>query len=396
MKQRILLIDALRGFALLGIILTHISGWFYGGTLSTEVLEKYQSDFASNMVFYFDTFFVARKFYAIFSFLFGVGFALQFVHKKDSDVYFIPRFMWRLVILLCIGFVHHIHWKGDILAIYAILGFFMMLFRNASDKVLWIAILFFILNVPVLLREIVIFNRTPVNSMVALKQKVKSHNSDDLTQSYNTLKKGTYTEVIIQNFKSLKLTAYYQLYSGRIFITFGFFLLGLWVGKKKVFEHLKENKSLIRNIMWVSITINLFLLSIIAIVNAPEVVHKMPSWFVIVEKFMFSYQALSMTIFYITACSLWLEKTYMDIVLVNLSAIGKTSLTNYLLQSTFGILLFYGIGFGLAGECSPAWCYVIGIGIFLIQIICSRLWLSRFKYGPAEWLWRSGTYFKWQ
>ncbi len=148
--------------------------------------------------------------------------------------------------------------------------------------------------------------------------------------------------------------------------------------------------------MWVSITINLLLLSIIAIVNAPEVVHKMPSWFVIVEKFMFSYQALSMTIFYITALSLWLEKTYMDIVLVNLSAIGKTSLTNYLLQSTFGILLFYGIGFGLAGECSPVWCYVIGIGIFLIQIVCSRLWLSRFKYGPAEWLWRSGTYFKWQ
>jgi len=93
---------------------------------------------------------------------------------------------------------------------------------------------------------------------------------------------------------------------------------------------------------------------------------------------------------------LWLSKTYMEKVLINFSAIGKMALSNYLLQSAIGVMLFYSVGFGLAGDISPAWCYVIGIGIFIFQIIFSKWWLSKFIYGPMEWLWRSATYLKWQ
>ena len=397
MKQRILLVDALRGFALFGIILAHIGGWFIAGAMPSEVWQKYQNDLGSTIVNYFDAIFITGKFYTFFSFLFGVSFALQLLQKKESDKAFIPRFMWRLVILFIIGFVHHIHWKGDILGIYAILGFFMLLFRNASDKILLIAILFFTLNVPSFIREVIAYNEVPEKPKTEKEQKAENEKSErENAKSYYTLKKGSYTEIVVQNFKDLKFKADFQWNSGRIFVTFGFFLLGLLVGKRKIFEHLNENKKLIKKMMWWSIGVNIFIIAFFLTIDIAQLWDKMPKWFGMVGNFLFSLHSLLMTIFYITGLSLWLSKTYMEKVLINFSAIGKMALSNYLLQSAFGVLLFYGIGFGLAGDISPAWCYVIGIGIFIFQIIFSKWWLSKFIYGPMEWLWRSATYLKWQ
>lgn len=397
MKQRILLVDALRGFALFGIILAHIGGWFIAGAMPSEVWQKYQNDLGSTIVNYFDAIFITGKFYTFFSFLFGVSFALQLLQKKESDKAFIPRFMWRLVILFIIGFVHHIHWKGDILGIYAFLGFFMLLFRNASDKILLIAILFFTLNVPSFIREVIAYNEVPEKPKTEKEQKAENEKSErENAKSYYTLKKGSYTEIVVQNFKDLKFKADFQWNSGRIFVTFGFFLLGLLVGKRKIFEHLNENKKLIKKMMWWSIGVNIFIIAFFLTIDIAQLWDKMPKWFGMVGNFLFSLHSLLMTIFYITGLSLWLSKTYMEKVLINFSAIGKMALTNYLLQSAIGVMLFYGIGFGLAGDISPAWCYVIGIGIFIFQIIFSKWWLSKFIYGPMEWLWRSATYLKWQ
>ncbi|MET3129283.1 uncharacterized protein ABID42_004405 [Arcicella rosea] len=397
MKQRILLVDALRGFALFGIILAHIGGWFIAGAMPSEVWQKYQNDIGSTIVNYFDAIFITGKFYTFFSFLFGVSFALQLLQKKESDKAFIPRFMWRLVILFIIGFVHHIHWKGDILGIYAFLGFFMLLFRNASDKILLIAILFFTLNVPSFIREVIAYNQAPEKPKTEKEQKAENEKSErENAKSYYTLKKGSYTEIVVQNFKDLKFKADFQWNSGRIFVTFGFFLLGLLVGKRKIFEHLNENKKLIKKMMWWSIGVNFFIIAFFLTIDIAQLWDKMPKWFGMVGNFLFSLHSLLMTIFYITGLSLWLSKTYMEKVLINFSAIGKMALSNYLLQSAIGVMLFYSVGFGLAGDISPAWCYVIGIGIFIFQIIFSKWWLSKFIYGPMEWLWRSATYLKWQ
>ena len=365
--------------------------------MPSEVWQKYQNDLGSTIVNYFDAIFITGKFYTFFSFLFGVSFALQLLQKKESDKAFIPRFMWRLVILFIIGFVHHIHWKGDILGIYAILGFFMLLFRNASNKVLLIAILFFTLNVPSFIREVIAYNQAPEKPKTEKEQKAENEKSErENAKSYYTLKKGSYTEIVVQNFKDLKFKADFQWNSGRIFVTFGFFLLGLLVGKRKIFEHLNENKKLIKKMMWWSIGVNIFIIAFFLTIDIAQLWDKMPKWFGMVGNFLFSLHSLLMTIFYITGLSLWLSKTYMEKVLINFSAIGKMALSNYLLQSVIGVMLFYSVGFGLAGDISPAWCYVIGIGIFIFQIIFSKWWLSKFIYGPMEWLWRSATYLKWQ
>jgi uncharacterized protein len=99
---------------------------------------------------------------------------------------------------------------------------------------------------------------------------------------------------------------------------------------------------------------------------------------------------------YVAGFSLLLSKISWKGILEQLSYVGRMALTNYLLQSFVGILLFYGFGLGLAGDFNPAWCLLGAVAVFLLQILLSKWWLSRYYYGPIEWLWRSATYGKWQ
>ena len=79
-----------------------------------------------------------------------------------------------------------------------------------------------------------------------------------------------------------------------------------------------------------------------------------------------------------------------------MAAVGKMALTSYIAQTVFGLLLFYGVGFGLYGKTSPGTNYIIAIGFFVLQVFFSKWYLRYFYFGPLEWLWRSGTYLKWQ
>ncbi len=395
--ERILLIDGLRGFSLLGIVLAHISGWFIAGGVPNSVYQKFQNDLGSTIANYIGGIFIDGKFYTLFSFLFGLSFAIQLFQRKENDPKFIQRFMWRLVILFIIGFIHHIHWKGDILGIYAVLGFFMILFRNASNKILWMGILFFILNIPILIHDTVNEMKPKEKPKTEKEQKAEQDKYEKETlKSYETLKKGTYPEVIVQNFKDFKYKADFQFDSGRIYITLGFFLLGLWVGRRKFFENFEQHKLFTKKAMWWCLGANIFIVSFFLTLQIGNYFDKFPQWIGIVFNFLFTIHSVTMTLFYVTGIALLLNLKSMHWILDKLSAVGKMGLTNYLLQSMIGVILFYGIGFGLAGDFNAGWCYLIGITIFIFQIIFSKWWLSKFIYGPMEWLWRSATYMKWQ
>lgn len=396
-KERILIIDGLRGFSLLGIVLAHISGWFIAGGIPDVVWQKYQNDVGTAIANYFGGIFIEGKFYTLFSFLFGLSFALQLFQRKDQDSHFIRRFMWRLVILFIIGFIHHIHWKGDILGIYAILGFLMILFRNASDKILWIGILFFILNSPIIFKGILDGTKPKEKPKTEKEQKVESDKyAKETLESYNTLKSGSYPAVIKQNFRDLKYKADFQFDSGRIYITLGFFLLGLWVGRRKFFDNFDVNKPFFKKVMWWCLGVNVFIIAFLLTLVLGKYFEKLGTWGNLLGNTLYNIHCVTMTVFYITSISLLLNLKSMRWILDKFSAVGKMGLTNYLLQSAIGVILFYGIGFGLAGEFNAGWCYLIGIAIFILQIVVSKWWLSNFIYGPMEWLWRSATYLKWQ
>ena len=127
-SERIQLIDGLRGFALFGILIAHITYWFNAGPIPNQIFEKF-NDIGFQIASTFEVILISGKFYTFFSFLFGLSFALQMSSKSFT----IGRFAWRLVILGLIGIIHSLHWRGDILSIYFVVGFVMILFRNSSD-----------------------------------------------------------------------------------------------------------------------------------------------------------------------------------------------------------------------------------------------------------------------
>src|SRR6478752_3753455 len=152
--DRIHIIDALRGFTLLGIIIAHMTEQYYAGPLP-EVINKaaHPSDF-DNIVMGFSLIFISGKFFMIFSFLFGMSFYLQ-LKNANGDFRFLVKFAWRLLLLFGIGMIHHLHYRGDILSIYAMLCFGLLITYRLPEKyLLWIGLLL-VIDVPGMVTRVV-------------------------------------------------------------------------------------------------------------------------------------------------------------------------------------------------------------------------------------------------
>jgi uncharacterized protein len=395
-SNRIALVDGLRGIALLGIVIAHALGWFIAGFIPESVWQSYQNSLSTTIVNYFDGIFISGKFYTFFSLLFGLSFSLQFTNRKADDTHFELRFLWRLALLFVIGFIHHIHWRGDILGIYAFLGIFLLLANFFSNRVVLILAILMSLNTPILvIRTVEYWHPSPKVSEVVAKKEQEKSNKEQL-KNFQTLKAGSYTQILQQNFKDFAFKADFQWNSGRIFVTYGFFLLGLLIGRLRLFDHFQEYKKQFKKTVWACFILNIVIVTFFITLQATIPWDKLPSWFGIFSEFLFSIHSATMTIMYVAGFSLLLSKISWKGILEQLSYVGRMALTNYLLQSFVGILLFYGFGLGLAGDFNPAWCLLGAVVVFLLQILLSKWWLSRYYYGPIEWLWRSATYGKWQ
>ncbi len=387
-KERILLIDGLRGFALLGILIAHITYWFNAGPTPDDVFGKYGNDVGFQIASTFEGIFISGKFYTFFSFLFGLSFALQ----MESKSFTIGRFLWRLFILGLIGLIHSLHWRGDILSIYFVVGLVMILFRKASDKVLIIVSFLLILNLPSRIRE-VYYLAYPTAPLTAVQQKQQQQKTNEYWQM---LRRGNYPELLAANVPALSEKFDFQFESGRIYITLGYFLLGLLAGRRKWFSQWEQHRSFFKK--WLKIS-GFATLGIIAVAvplgilfgnGAPK------PWFNILMSSLYDIHCVFLTFFYIAGMTFLLQKKSWQGALQNFAVIGKLALTSYLGQTLVGILLFYGIGLNLIGEINPWICLLLTFPVFGLQIVFSRWWLSQYNYGPVEWLWRSLTYLRWQ
>src|SRR5688572_19139777 len=243
---RITVIDALRGFTLLGIVITHIIEQYYAG----PVPEKYavQGNILDTIASAFSMILITGKFYAIFSFLFGLSFYIQF-SKAKADAPFLLRFSWRLILLFIIGFVHHLHYRGDILTIYAMVGFVLLIAYRLPDKYLLIVSLALVFDAPGVLTRIIglVGNDPTVNEFIRQDQA-------KAIAYYETFKYGTYLNLLQANLESFKMKMDFQFWSGRIYMTPGLFLLGLYAGRKRFFEeipaHVRIIKKYLQNAAW--------------------------------------------------------------------------------------------------------------------------------------------------
>ncbi|MCM4161823.1 DUF418 domain-containing protein [Antarcticibacterium flavum] len=384
--KRIEILDILRGFALAGILYAHMVFWYTGAALPPGVYFKYDS-LPDNVAFAIFGAFVFGKFFSVFSFLFGLGFYLYF-HKRKDEGNFNTTYLWRMFLLLLIGLAHHSLWRGDILAVYAVLGMLLLFFRRLPTKLLALISLFFIINLPTHIYELF---QVPA-------AKVEFPMASQATDYYMLIKSGDLQTVVTENTLSWAAKMQYQLESGRFLMTLGYFLLGLYAGRRRLFRNIEKN---LKNFQkWNKISLNIVLILLTAgllmylfeLVTLPQLEIAPPlQW---PAGLLFSIYNASLTIFFITGVSLLYRKKVFQNFLSPLGVMGRMALTNYLLQTVFGLLIFYQFGLGLFDQTSPAINILVAILIFHLQLKFSQLWLRHFKQGPVEWLWRSLTYFK--
>lgn len=387
-SRRIDTIDVLRGFALVGILYAHMIIWYTGAALPAEVYTQY-TGIANGVSMGIFGGLVFGKFFSVFSFLFGLSFYLHIVKNRTKSGYF-KTYIWRLILLFLTGILHHIIWRGDILTIYAVLGIILLFFRHMPHKLILVISLLLIINLPTHVYDAIIFERSDAAVSLPMEEGAERY--------YALVKNGSFVSVLKENWNSWPGKIEYQLQSGRLLMTLGYFLLGFYAGSANLFNYIGKNISKFSR--WNKFTgrgaFALLLIGLLMYLNnyvtIPEInVVPQYKW---LAAFLFDIYNACVTIFYITGITILYRMKFFKPILTPLAAMGRMALTNYLLQTFFGLLLFYNFGLGLFEKTSPAVNILLAAGILYLQLKFSQWWLHQYKQGPVEWAWKILTYFK--
>jgi uncharacterized protein len=393
--NRITVIDALRGFALLGIIVNHSTQEFLAGPTPpshpTFNIFSPTDAFVGQLMGYL----TLGKFFTIFSFLFGLSFAIQMDSATKDGCPFAGRMLWRILILFVIGFIHSMFYSGDVLRIYAFLGIFLLLMRNLNNRVILILGLLLVLNTPLIIVRIQSqFAPPPTAKQIEMGKKQGEGFVKMANEQFSIKQNGTLADVVKMNFKGGLLgTLGFQLFTGRLFITLGLFLLGLWAGRRQVFIENLANKHIFQQLrIWSGV---IALISTLIVIFLGGIVMGPPTsgWRGAISSTAFDIHQITLSVFYVSVVTLIYWKTK-PALLQSLVAVGRMGLTTYLCGTVFGAITFFCYGFGLIGHIGVTISVVLAIIFFVLQIHFSNWWLSKYQFGPIEWLWRSLTFMK--
>ena len=409
-QKRINVIDALRGFALLGVILIHMMQKF--GYLSSNITEAVRYPMFDTIIQLLVTHVIAGRFITIFSFLFGLSFFIQMDRASKKGIDFRGRFLWRMVILFVIGIIGTMFAYMDILTLYAFYGIILVLLFPLRNWILITITSLILLGLP--LMSIVGFDNITFNETTAitLNQSIDTSNVEN-----ETLNATTNEAILISNasfFESAKENLFVKTkeklnfqfrMSSTGYIVLALFILGFVVGRTGFFEkvNIKRRKNY-------TLLISFFIASIITKLLAQWVTPENP-----INLVQHVSQGLKVPISSIIALTLndlsllfqsgvlamgfivLYQTKFLGKYLDLLSPYGRMGLTNYEAQNVVGAILFSSWGLGsFFGGLGITELFFLGLIIYAIQIIASKQWLRPFLYGPLEWLWRSGTYVKWQ
>jgi len=386
-QERVRLLDALRGFAILGILLANMllfSGYVF---LTHESAAELTTATADHIAVFLIDALVDGKFYSLFSFLFGVGFAIQLMRAEKRNDQFVSLFRRRLLILLFIGLAHgYLLWYGDILSIYALTGFLLIPFRGRADRTLlfWAVIL---LAVPIILYALMIVLRIP-DPYAAIGN---AEGDPDLVRTINTFAHGSYFQIFKENLWGLAYRYADLLYTSRFPKVLGMFLLGFCAGRHGIFLQIENYLPLIRRAFKWGMAFGLIGNLALAVLRTvgPDAP---PSFTGLLQTIAYAVGVPSPCLFYIAALTLLWRRPVWQRRLGALVPVGQMALSNYLLQTLICVTIFYGYGFGMFGRVGAALGTALGGLIVLIQRALSAWWLRRFDYGPVEWVWRQLTY----
>ena len=391
-QERIVTLDILRGIALLGVVIANVWLWFSGIAFRPHAyrdeLLKVSLDSA---VFMAIAILVSGKAISTFSFLFGHGFAVQMLRAEARGRSVVPTYLRRLAVLLIIGLAHRTFvWYGDILTAYALLGFILVLFRKRADRTLlvWAAIL--IIAVPVLLGAVpMIMSALGVAMPAPDLAAIDARHAATLA----VFQGADYWAIVREN---LLWAARFFFGKKAVFLLYllGLFLLGLYVGRHRMFENVAAHRELFRRLVIWGIPIGLsagIVLAGMQVIFEPGEIMAKP-WLVLVFTVFSMLSMPPLAAGYVAAVTLLLEKPEWADRLSVFAPVGRMALTNYLLQSVILVSIVNGYGLGMIGHIEPTVGLVMALALYSLQMIWSPIWLNHFRFGPMEWLWRSLTY----
>lgn len=391
-KRRHIILDALRGLALLGICLANFPEFSLYTFLPERMITVMPTAEVDTVISYLQYIFIDGKFYTIFSFLFGIGFSIILSNAEKNNKNGIKIFYRRLSVLFLIGLFHLVClWAGDILALYAFAGFFLPLFIKVSDKKL-ITLAIVLLFIPIAMdagTEFLGWNLA-APAIAATGYFHKQFGITDYNFPIWLVENETYIDVLKFNLAGSFIRLQEFIDGNRRFKVLGLFLLGLYIGRKGIYANMEENRNLLKRAIKYGFIIGFptTLLYTWSAMNGKP-------FGLTIHSTIYTFSVVPFAFFYISALCLWyLNNTERKIFKV-LAAPGRMALTNYLMQSVFGIIIFYGIGFQLGAKTGLIYVELIAAAVFCTQILYSHLWLFYNKFGPLEWCWRMLTYGKW-
>ncbi|AKS43003.1 DUF418 domain-containing protein [Wenzhouxiangella marina] len=385
-SDRLIELDALRGFALLGVLLGCLYEYVDWGISATEAqlaaLPTWRIDaWATTLA----QLFVADKANTLFAFLFGLGFSMQLTRLRQRGAAFESIYLRRLLILLIFGLAQFLIWfPWEVLHLYAILGLVLFALRNTRDRVLLgigLPLLFFGNQIGNQLIEwIGLADFEPSTDFYAESAIHYRQALNEIRDSWG----------LIQHFADWNWQGWFANGGIVAFGTYilGRFLIGAWVGRQGWLERVDDFLGVFRLLLFVALPLGLLLegsaLWLEARTSAPEAL-----------KTTLHHLAVPLTASgYVSLIVLGLRTGGVRILLRWLAPVGQMALSNYVIAGLFVSKWFYGgwFGFRLAGEVGMSQTLGAGLLMFGLQVALSNVWMRHFRFGPLEWAWRAMTY----
>ncbi len=419
-RERFFAVDVLRGFALLGILAMNIVGFGWPMTAYVDPFRGGGFDGLDRGIWFFNHLVFEAKMMTIFSMLFGAGLVLMDQRAEARGAKIRGVYYRRIFWLLAIGLVHsYLVWEGDILVLYAQTGLFLYFFRNLTPRTLIIVgIAAMLVLVPLVLGGGVVNDYMKAATARAearvkagekpssLDQRIHDiwtkYIRDELMPSDEkraetwdnelTAFRGDYPGIVKHRAFHVLMEQVFGFLLGGGFFAASRMLVGMGLMKLGVFSAQR-----LRRFYWWMVGLGYGLGLPLMIFDAIKLIQ---------NRFSFDYLVMSGGILYNAFGSLVVALGHVGLLMlivqsgafhwltVRLAAVGRMALSNYLFDSFVCTTLFYGYGFGLFGHINRTGLAAIVLTIWTIQLLYSPIWLKYFRYGPAEWVWRSLTYWR--
>ena len=358
--ERINSIDVLRGLAMFGVLIA-FAVWNLGGPPANTL------GAADKIIEFVLGILVDSKAYTTLAFLFGVGFSIQMARADDRGANIVPVYVRRLIAMMAIGLAHALLLRnGDILVPYATMGFVLLLFRNLSNRGLIIAAI--------------------VSSFVALIAEFAWEASGIPFPARPQ------TEGMSHLAANLLWVKYW--YSTAITLwpnSLPMFFVGLYVGRRRLLENVATHRTALRVLAIGGFILGLVIMALqLWLMSIAKPGSDNPAWLGMLIVYGRNAHAWPIAASYIATVLLLLQRRFWQRLLSPLASVGRMALTNYLMQAS--VIVPVCIIFDLYDHVTPSLGLLMAVLLWTVQVPFSVFWLKHFRFGPAEWLWRSLTY----